>query len=544
MASANSSPNAFGSRVPVPTSLNIAAWESYLGDYVDKVVVDFLAFGWPINYSSLSSPQSSDTNHGSALQYPDHVYHYIKTELSFGALAGPFKHNPLHVDLTRSPLQTVPKRGSDKRRVIMDLSFPPGRSVNAGISSVEYLDVPFRLRLPGIDRLCDFVRAKGPGCLIFKTDLQRAYRQLPVDPKDYRYLGFQFDNNFYFDLRCPFGLRSSAMICQRTTKAVVYIYSAEGFSADVYLDDFFGAEVSCYASTAYDRLLHLLSELGLNTSVEKNVAPTTEMLCLGVQVNTKDMTLTVPNFRLVELSTELQNWLAMTSFTKRQLQSFLGKLSYVTACVKPGRIFMSRLLNTLRNMKSSSSALVSDDMRDDIRWWSQFLPLFNGVAIIKPSRWDFDDMYFTTDACISGGGATCLNECFARRFPDFVIALDLHISALELLVIVVAVRTWSSVLRGKRFIVSCDNESAVMAINSGRSRDVFMQRCLRRLWLDASVHDFEIRAEHIPGQHNVLADCLSRWHKAPRYQEQFITLQHSLHLSFKHTLVSDEFFRV
>lgn len=36
------------------------------------------------------------------------------------------------------------------------------------------------------------------------------------------------------------------------------------------------------------------------------------------------------------------------SFTRRQLQSLLGKLSFVTACVRSGQIFVSRLLNCLR----------------------------------------------------------------------------------------------------------------------------------------------------------------------------------------------------
>ena len=38
-------------------------------------------------------------------------------------------------------------------------------------------------------------------------------------------------------------------------------------------------------------------------------------------------------------------------FTKKQLQSLLGKLSFLTACVKPGIIFMAQLLNSLRECK-------------------------------------------------------------------------------------------------------------------------------------------------------------------------------------------------
>jgi len=77
---------------------------------------------------------------------------------------------------------------------------------------------------------------------VFKKDLRRAYRQFPVDPRDCSLLGFCFQGKFYFDTRCPFGLCSSAIICQCTTTAIVHIFNGKGFSADVYLDDFYGGE--------------------------------------------------------------------------------------------------------------------------------------------------------------------------------------------------------------------------------------------------------------------------------------------------------------
>jgi len=123
--------------------------------------------------------------------------------------------------------------------------------VNSGIAVSSYLNKPFKLRLPGIDQLGQFIRQHGQGCLIYKKDLQRAYQQLPIDPKDYHFLGFHANGQLYFDTRCPFGLRTSAMICQRTTSAVIYISTGQGYTADVYLDDFYGAEDPELAFTAF-----------------------------------------------------------------------------------------------------------------------------------------------------------------------------------------------------------------------------------------------------------------------------------------------------
>lgn len=228
-ASRSDQPNAFGDKIPVPTALNVHMWAHLLHHYDDKIVAEFLKYGWPIDYSSHQFPLSTSHNHQSALTFADHVRHYIKTELSFGAIAGPFSVNPLNKPLVCSPLQTVPKRGSSKRRVVMDLSFPPDCSVNSGIPLHTYLDSLFNLSFPGMERLCELILSKGRGCLVYKKDLQRVYRQISIDPTDYHLLGFNFDNQFYFATCCPFGLRTSAMICQRTTKAVIYIFTQSGF---------------------------------------------------------------------------------------------------------------------------------------------------------------------------------------------------------------------------------------------------------------------------------------------------------------------------
>ena len=352
LASRSAQPNTFGAKIPVPTALKVHMSAHLLRHYDDKIVAEFLKYGWPINYNSHQSPLSTPHNHQSALAFADHVRHNIKTELSFGAIAGPFSVNPLSKPLICSPLQTVPKRGSSKRRVVMDLSFQPDRSVNSAIPLNTYLDSPFKLRLPGIDRLCELILSKGRGCLIYKKDLQRAYRQIPINPRDYHLLGFNFDNQFYFDTRCPFGLRTSAMICQRTTKAVIYIFTQSDFSADVYLDDFYGAEVPALANTAFATLQTLFDSLGLASSPEIDSPPAVEMVCLGILVNTEDLTLRVLDSWLRDLSDELRLWLSRERFTMKELQSLLGKLSFVTACVHVSRIFLSRLLNALRSFPS------------------------------------------------------------------------------------------------------------------------------------------------------------------------------------------------
>ena len=62
---------------------------------------------------------------------------------------------------------------------------------------------------------------------------------------------------------------------------------------------------------------------------------------------------------------------------------------------------------------------------------------------------------------------------------------------------------------------------SVKVINSGSSKDAFMQNCLRELCYMAAVFQFDIRAKHIFGVENRLADFLSRWQTHEKYAVMF-----------------------
>jgi hypothetical protein len=52
--------------------------------------------------------------------------------------------NPFNDPIALSPLHSVPKKDSSERRVIVDLSFPEGESVNLGILKDEYLGLKIK----------------------------------------------------------------------------------------------------------------------------------------------------------------------------------------------------------------------------------------------------------------------------------------------------------------------------------------------------------------------------------------------------------------
>ena len=120
-----------------------------------------------------------------------------------------------------------------------------------------------------------------------------------------------------------------------------------------------------------------------------------------------------------------------------------------------------------------------------------------------------------------GFGAISRNQIFHAIFPESIIKLKLHINALELFSIVVAVHIWGGTFQGKKILIFCDNEASVKVINSGSSKDAFMQDCLRELCYMAAVFQFDIKAKHILGEENRLVDFLSRWQTHKKYAVMF-----------------------
>lgn len=69
----------------------------------------------------------------------------------------------------------------------MDLSHPEGMAVNDGIDKDCYLGQQVKLIVPKVDNLVSIVKRKGRGCLLFKVDLKRFFKQIPIDPGMHTY---------------------------------------------------------------------------------------------------------------------------------------------------------------------------------------------------------------------------------------------------------------------------------------------------------------------------------------------------------------------
>lgn len=223
---AHALPNCVGAKVIIESGLKVKAWEQHLREYHDKAICCFIKYGWPVGYHARDPPVTSELNHPSASKFNKDVQAYIDKELALGALIGPFKHPPFLPWTRCSPIMTRAKKDSMERRIVVDLTFPEGQGVNAGIDIEAYYGTNISYTLPSISDLLAQLQLCDVGARAWKADLARAYRQLRIDPLDSPLMGIKVGNDYFLD-RCPaFGCKTSSAACQRLSNAVVYMMSS------------------------------------------------------------------------------------------------------------------------------------------------------------------------------------------------------------------------------------------------------------------------------------------------------------------------------
>ena len=194
-------PNYAQAKIPLKSGLNIQKWEKELVNYPDKMVIEYLKFGFPL---LLSAPERlhdvNINNHHSALQYPMAVDNYLQTEIVLGAIVGPVTKvcsEAFHC----SPLLRLSK-DNEKRRIILNLSHPHGTSVNDSVPRDKFDGEYFTLRFPSIDTIVSkILKYKNCDPVLYKIDVARAFRKIRVDhdPVDMVKLGIHWQGEYYVD---------------------------------------------------------------------------------------------------------------------------------------------------------------------------------------------------------------------------------------------------------------------------------------------------------------------------------------------------------
>ena len=494
----------------VHTPLRLEAWHRRLQSHPDRDFVDYILRGIEKGFRIGANPEAilrpASRNMESAKQHPDVINEYLQKETHQSNIVGPFPlHKSPQVHINR--FGVIPKKHQPgKWRLITDLSFPEGASVNDAIDprvcSLKYVTV---------NQVAKKAGQLGKGSLIAKIDIKSAYRLVPVSPVDRHYLGMQWNGQIYVDGMLPFGLRSAPKIFNAIADALEWCVAREGVQ-DIYhyLDDF--AIIGPPNSEQCSWNLHILhtvcKDLGIPLAAEKQAGPCSTIEFLGIIIDTIRQELRLPDDKLRRLQSLLQEWKSRKSCTRRELESLIGVLQHACTVIAPGRSFLRQAIALLNVAKQPYHHIrLNAAFRSDMMWWQIFASNWNGRALVFKA--DGKKAQLTTDASGTWGcGGWTETSWFQLKWDGH--SIQLHITIKELIPIMIAVMIWGSKWQGCTVLVHCDNEAVVAILSSRYCKEPRLMHMLRVLFFAEAHYQFRLLAQHVPGACNILADHLSR----------------------------------
>ena len=248
--------------------------------------------------------------------------------------------------------------------------------------------------------------------------------------------------------------------------------------------------------------------LGVPLAPNKIEGPSQVIVYLGIEIDSINMIIRLPENKLKKLNDELKCWHNRKKCTKRELLSLIGSLSFACKVVKPGRIFLRRMIDLSTSVKKLSHHIdLNRDAKDDIDWWVKFLPGWNGREIIQSSPISSSDLCLFTDASGCGLGGVFGNKWFSTPIRK---TRSVNIAFLELLAIYIAVCCWGRELINKQIVLRSDNEAIVHVWCSGSCKDRDIMIIIRKLFFITASLNINLLIKHIAGKDNNLADLLSR----------------------------------
>jgi hypothetical protein len=423
--------------------LNLEAWENELENDFDKTfLLHGIEFGFDIVNKENLPVGILAKNHPSALpgsQLYEKAHLQILKEIECGNYA--LTESSLRIT---SPLGVIPKPDGGVR-LIHDCSRPDGTAVNDFVSHFE------KQRFQTID---DAAKLVSKDYHMSKVDLKSAYRSVRISATSQEVTGFQWtfpDGREYtfIDKKLPFGSKLAPGIFHRLSQAVRRMMSRRGFTIIAYLDDFLICEsTKDRCRLALNTLVHLLRTLGFMINWSKVVEPTTSIIFLGIEIDSSTMELRFPADKLSLLRLELDDFKVRKRASKKQLQSFAGKLNWASAVIRGGRVFLRRIIDCITSLKRNwHNILLKGEVLADIAWWRKFMAKLNGKSLL------LDKLAITSvcpDACRIGAGGYYQDDWFYANWAvDFPFANSLHIDELEAFSVVLATLRWAKQWRNK-----------------------------------------------------------------------------------------------
>lgn len=450
-------------------------------------LVSGFSTGFSLGYQGPVNRQTLSPNHRLRAGTPTVLWNKIMKEVQLGRMSGPHL-SPPYPNFIQSPVTLITKKGSESldplenTRLIFDLSYPRGESLNdytpKDLKSVEY---------PLFDKSIRMCLKEGKSCYLSKTDCKSAFLMLPLAPDQFKWVIMKCRHpstgvEYFFCLKTVcFGSGTSCFLYMKLSNALAHIFRKKtGGEISNLLDDFLTCKRDKEGCNAYLKaFMDICAEINLPLAMEKTCYACQVIVFLGLLINTRRQTISVPIDKVERGKRELDIVIRSRKITVHQLQKLTGLLNFFCRAVVPGRAFTRRLYAKMSGLQKHHHLRVDREMRADCGTWLQFLKM--DEAVCRPFL-DFsnvfhaDEIDFFTDGALDEeriGVGGCFGEKF---FTGRLSTLDystseksINIQIVELYSVVLGLSLWIHRLANRRVVLFCDNEAVVHMLNKSSS---------------------------------------------------------------------------
>ena len=310
----------------------------------------------------------------------------------------------------------------------------------------------------------------------------------------------------------PFGLATAPLEFTKVTKEVKLMAQAKGIRIHQYLDDWLlraRSRETCLQHT--QTLLALCQKLSWVVNLKKSeLVPQQVFNFVGYRFDLIKGRVLPTRDRWRAHQEKLKSIMSKDSCTVRQFMSLVGLLTATEKQVWLGRLHMRPIQWHLKRHWHVPEVLekvipVPLSLHHHLGWWLNEQNVLEGQPLHPLQH----ALQLFTDASNEGWGAH-LGDFTARGVwskPES----RLHINFLELKAVLLALKSFEHLCKGHIVLVATVNTTVVSYINKqGGMRSGSLCALLWRLLSWCHPREIVLRARHIPGHLNVIADKLSR----------------------------------
>ena len=233
-------------------------------------------------------------------------------------------------------------------------------------------------------------------------DLQDAYLHIPIRKNLHKFMAFSHGHQLYFKV-LPFGLNVAPMIFTKILKHPLSRLHQEGIPVLAYLDDWISwAPNKIILQINLRKILTTLRGLGFLINLKKShLTPTSDITWLGVRWFLQDGLWDVPPSFKDKIVLEANQLLHARVVSRKNWESFTGKLAFLSQIHKHLRPSISLLSHPqyLAPAKFSDKKVpLSESLSEGLKRWTTLSFLPEPTPFLQPQL----KIALWTDASLSG----------------------------------------------------------------------------------------------------------------------------------------------